>query len=126
MEDIVYYERDFTLSRGDVVILKDPSRENKLIKRVVGLPGDIVTPLGPNKEEREPLTLGEGQVWVESDHAGYGYRDSSLFGPVNTDLIEAKVARFIGRFPFLWPRDVESVIPETAVNRVKSAETIKH
>ena len=108
-----------------MVILKDPSRKNKLIKRVLGLPGDIVTPLGPNKEEREPLTLGEGQVWVESDHAGYGYRDSSLFGPVNTDLIEAKVTWHIK--PLSWPQDVESVIPETAVNRVKITETVnKH
>merc|ERR1712080_481005 len=73
--DIVYYERDFTLARGDVVLLKDPTRNNKLIKRVVGLEGDTVTPLGPNKEEREALTLGEGEVWVESDHAGFGYRD---------------------------------------------------
>jgi len=44
-KDLVYYEREFILGRGDIVILRDPKTGGRRIKRVVGLPGDTITPL---------------------------------------------------------------------------------
>merc|ERR1719342_609160 len=66
----------------------DPKNSNNyLIKRIIGLEGDTIVPLGFNQVEREPLKLKKDQVWVESD-AGYGYRDSNIFGPVHIKSIQ--------------------------------------
>ena len=46
--------------------------------------------LGVNSVRRETVKLEEGEVWVESD-AGFGYKDSNLFGPVRADTIQVAV-----------------------------------
>ena len=43
--------------------------------------------LGVNSVRRETVKLEEGEVWVESD-AGFGYKDSNLFGPVRAETIQ--------------------------------------
>ena len=48
--------------------------------------------LGVNSVRRETVKLEEGEVWVESD-AGFGYKDSNLFGPVRADTIQVAVLR---------------------------------
>jgi len=121
-EDFIIYNRQFELSRGDVVMLKEPKKGGIIVKRVLGLPGDSITPLTFGLEEGEPLTLGEDQVWVESDHKGFGYRDSSLFGPVSRNNIEAKVTyAFHPNWEWLWfnGRTIESLIPEGVKGRIK-------
>ena len=90
-----------------------------MIKRVIGLSGDTVTPLTFNNKLGQPITLGEGQVWVESDKAGFGYRDSSLFGPLDQHLIEAKVTFILGNFSHIYWKTVEPVLPVHAEGRVK-------
>ena len=117
--DIVYYERDFVLGRGDIVILRDPKTGGRRIKRVVGVPGDTVTPLTFGNQLGEPLTLGERQFWVESDKAGFGFRDSSLFGPVDQQLIEAKVTLIVGNVYNIYWKTVEPLLPSHAEGRVK-------
>jgi len=90
--DIVYFKRDFSLSRGDIVYLSNPRGNNYIVKRVLGLPGDTVEPLGVVKggqKELSPVTLTQNEVWVESD-AGIGYGDSNLFGPVDINSIQGK------------------------------------
>jgi len=118
-KDLVYYEREFVLGRGDIVILRDPKTEGRRIKRVVGLPGDTITPLTFGNKLGEPITLGEGQFWVESDKAGFGYRDSSLFGPVDQQLIEAKVTLIVGNLSHIYWKTVEPWLPSHAEGRVK-------
>ena len=118
-KDIVYYEREFVLGRGDIVIFRDPKSGRWMIKRVIGLSGDTVTPLTFNNKLGQPITLGEGQVWVESDKAGFGYRDSSLFGPLDQHLIEAKVTFILGNFSRIYWKTVEPVLPVHAEGRVK-------
>jgi len=118
-KDIVYYEREFVVGRGDIVILQDPKTGGRRIKRVIGVPGDTVTPLTFGNQLGEPLTLKESQFWVESDKAGFGYRDSSLFGPVDQQLIEAKVTLIVGNLSKIYWKTVEPLLPSHAEGRVK-------
>ncbi len=60
--------RNYTVDRGDIVSLispKDP--EQKIIKRVVALQGDVVSTLGYKKQF---VKIPEGFCWVEGDHTG--------------------------------------------------------
>ena len=123
-EDYVAYTRRFQLGRGDVVLLRDPRTSNLIVKRVIGLAGDTVTPLGFGGQEKEPVELGAGELWIESDRAGFGYRDSSLFGPVREELVEAKVTRVIGSLLNISWKDVESVVPESARKRLRTGANL--
>ena len=88
--DFILFWRKFQLERGDIVLVVDPKNPNLYItKRVLGLPGDTIVPLGFNATRKEPITVPESKVWVESD-AGYGYRDSNLFGPINLTDVQGK------------------------------------
>ena len=120
-KDIIYYEREFNLDRGDIVLLRDPKTNGRIVKRLVGLPGDTVTPLTFGNNLGEPVTLKEGQLWVESDKAGFGYRDSSLFGPVEQNLVEAKVTLILGNLSHPAWKTVEPLLPAHAAGRVKSS-----
>lgn len=122
--DYIYFSRNFSLSRGDVVYLTNPRTKNSfIVKRVLGLPGDTVKPLGVVKDqETESVTLSAGEVWVESD-AGLGYADSNLFGPVNINNIKGKVQwalRLNGSsFNVLGLRKISSDLSEDKLARVK-------
>lgn len=64
--------KNLSVERGDIVALispKDP--DQKIIKRVVALQGDVVSTLGYNKPF---VRVPEGHCWVEGDHTGsYNY-----------------------------------------------------
>lgn len=119
--DYVYFTRKFDLGRGDVVVLKDPkTKHNYLVKRVVALPGDQISPLGFNKQRKDPVKLEEGEVWVESD-AGFGYKDSNLLGPVGLENIQGKVWWAGKPLPHQWFssfRWIQSEVPEGTLGRV--------
>lgn len=86
--------RDFDLNRGDIVALispKDP--EQKIIKRIVGLPGEMVRTLSYKKEF---VRIPDGHCWVEGDHTGNSL-DSNTFGPVAQGLITARATLVV------WP-----------------------
>jgi inner membrane protease subunit 2 len=86
--------RNYEVERGDVISLispKDP--EQRIIKRVVGLQGDIISTLGYKKEF---VKVPEGCIWVEGDHTGNSL-DSNSFGPVSLGLLTAR-AKYI-----VWP-----------------------
>ncbi|QWU16830.1 signal peptidase I [Paenibacillus sophorae] len=104
--------------RGDVIVLHDPSsgpdRKEYLVKRVIGLPGDIVEVRehrlyvnGKPSEETyvdtiiedadfAPVTVGKGLYFIMGDnrHAGAS-KDSRYFGPVPLKLI-------VGRAAYIW------------------------
>lgn len=100
--------RSKNVQRGDIVSLispKDPSQ--KIIKRMVGLEGDVVSTLG---YKQEIVRIPEGHCWVEGDHTGHSL-DSNTFGPVALGLMTAR-ATFI-----VWPPDrwgsLERELPRT-------------
>lgn len=86
--------RFFDISRGDVVALTSPKDpDQKLIKRIVGLEGDIIN----TKSYKKPFVqIPDGHCWVEGDHTGHSM-DSNLFGPVSVGLITAKATAIV------WP-----------------------
>ena len=88
--DFILFWRKFDLERGDIVLVVDPKNPNLYItKRLLGLPGDTVVPLGFNATRKDPIVVPDNKVWLESD-AGYGYKDSNLFGPVNIADVQGK------------------------------------
>jgi signal peptidase I len=121
--DWFHFKRHFTPSRGDVVYLTNPRNGSSIVKRLVALPGDIVQPRGlvGQKQEPDPVTLTENQVWVESD-AGKGYADSDLFGPVNLKLLKGKVGWVINpnasSLNFIGYRKIVSELSPEALARV--------
>ncbi|XP_001360992.2 mitochondrial inner membrane protease subunit 2 [Drosophila pseudoobscura] len=82
------------VERGDIISLvspKDPGQ--KIIKRVVGLQGDVVSTIG----YRDPIvSVPQGHCWVEGDHTGHSL-DSNTFGPVALGLMTAKAVAIV------WP-----------------------
>ncbi|XP_073995279.1 mitochondrial inner membrane protease subunit 2 [Rhodnius prolixus] len=99
--------RCYDVARGDVVALfspKDP--EQKLIKRIIGLEGDIIQTLNFSPKV---VKVPKGHCWVEGDNASNSM-DSNLFGPIAVGLITAKATAIV------WPPSrwqyVRSEIPQ--------------
>lgn len=76
-----------TVRRGDVVVLAHPSGRLDLVKRVHGVPGDLV----------DGHTLGPDQYLVMGDHPDAS-TDGRTFGPVVREAVEGVV-----RLRY-WPR----------------------
>ncbi|XP_075065131.1 mitochondrial inner membrane protease subunit 2 isoform X4 [Mixophyes fleayi] len=86
--------RNYEVQRGDVVSLVSPKNpEQKIIKRVIGLEGDIVKTIGYKKQY---VKIPSGHMWVEGDHRGRSF-DSNAFGPVSLGLLHAHATHI------LWP-----------------------
>jgi signal peptidase I len=93
---------------GDVVVLKSPTSAHSIfVKRIVGLPGDVVV----SDRLHSPATGGlpgvvwipEGHVWVEGDNA-LKSNDSNAFGPVPmAALIGRLTCRFYPTLSFTPP-----------------------
>jgi len=100
---------------GDVVITHYPERKDNFVKRVVGLPGDVIEVhdghLFRNGAELEesyipdgtdgnfgPVTVPEGQVFVMGDNRNDS-ADSreSWVGPLNQNMLRGKVISVV------WP-----------------------
>lgn len=95
VNDYVFLKRwALDVNRGDIVSLSSPKDpRQKLIKRVVGLEGDVIATLC----YRKPFVkVPTGHCWVEGDHAGHSL-DSNHFGPVSRGLIQAKATWIV------WP-----------------------
>ena len=93
--DYVFVRRQRTyhierLKRGQVVTLLSPTEPRKvLVKRIIGMPGDMVIPRD-RTTKRNGVTVPQGHVWVEGDNEN-GSTDSNQFGPVPAGLIWGKV-----------------------------------
>lgn len=110
--DYVYLNRwavkGYEIERGDIISLispKDPSQ--KIIKRVIGLEGDVIATL---RYKKDIVRIPEGHCWIEGDHTGHSM-DSNNFGPVSLGLITAKATCIV------WPPSrwqfIQSLIPES-------------
>ncbi|XP_042323931.1 mitochondrial inner membrane protease subunit 2 isoform X4 [Sceloporus undulatus] len=70
--------RNYEVQRGDIVSLVSPRNpEQKIIKRVIALEGDIIKTIGYKKKY---VKVPHGHIWVEGDHHGHSF-DSNAFGP---------------------------------------------
>lgn len=86
--------REYAVKRGDIISLVSPKDPNqKIIKRVVALEGDVVSTLGYKSQY---VKVPEGHCWVEGDHTGHTL-DSNTFGPVSLGLINARAICIV------WP-----------------------
>lgn len=102
---------------GDIVIINGPESDLRLIKRVVGLPGDIIdirdgeVYLNDEKIEEQyvkgqtfagsvpvPFTVGAGQLFVMGDNREHSM-DSRAIGPIARSSIEGKAVLRIWPLP---------------------------
>jgi inner membrane protease subunit 1 len=87
------------VSVGDVVVVQHPDRVGTVCKRVLGLPGDVVTkPRMRDRREKQRLRrrrtgmvkIPDGHIWVEGDNP-WNSSDSRNYGPVPASLIVGRV-----------------------------------
>ncbi|KAL3852851.1 hypothetical protein ACJMK2_016464 [Sinanodonta woodiana] len=102
--DYVYLNKwaahSYRFERGEIVSLLSPfNPDQTLIKRIIGLEGDVIRPI--NCKEGS-VTIPEGHCWVEGDHHKQSM-DSNLFGPVSLALIVAKASHIVWP-PHRWQR----------------------
>ncbi|XP_064417627.1 mitochondrial inner membrane protease subunit 2 isoform X2 [Latimeria chalumnae] len=72
--------RKYQLQRGDIVSVVSPKNpEQKIIKRVIALEGDIIKTEGYKKRF---VKIPDGHFWIEGDHSGHSF-DSNAFGPTS-------------------------------------------
>uniref|UniRef100_A0A8B9R6I2 Mitochondrial inner membrane protease subunit 2 n=1 Tax=Anas platyrhynchos TaxID=8839 RepID=A0A8B9R6I2_ANAPL len=75
------------------ISLSPRNPEQKIIKRVIALEGDIIKTIGYKKKY---VKVPHGHIWVEGDHHGHSF-DSNAFGPVSLGLLHARATHI------LWP-----------------------
>lgn len=98
-KDVVLVSREAThdydlIKRGQIVLFystRDPMQLN--IKRVIGLEGDKIQPVG---HYRAMVTVPPGHMWVEGDNTRSSY-DSNRVGPIPLGLVRGTATRII------WP-----------------------
>ncbi|KAI0457673.1 mitochondrial inner membrane protease subunit 2 [Xylaria acuta] len=98
-EDIVVnvkYNAQYALQRGMIVTFWNPLRpEAMTVKRIVGLPGDVVKTRSPYPVRS--VIIPPGHIWVEGDGGERDSVDSNNYGPIASGLIVGKVTHL------LWP-----------------------
>jgi len=86
-----------SIKRGDIIVAISPRNPNEtIIKRVIGVEGDVVLSKKKNNTSRIRNFIPRGYYWIEGDHKGHSY-DSTSFGPISKGLVIAKVSVII------WP-----------------------
>jgi len=76
--------RTFSFDRGDIVVFVSPKEPyDYVIKRVIGLEGDIVR---SHQNHHLRITVPQGHCWVEGDNWGNSV-DSNKYGPISKGLV---------------------------------------
>ena len=79
--------RHYEFERGQVVVFRSPQDATTLVvKRIVGLQGDIVRTEGYRSDF---VTVPQGHCWVEGDHSGHSC-DSNQYGPVGLNTVNVE------------------------------------
>ncbi|KAF8453961.1 peptidase S24/S26A/S26B/S26C, partial [Terfezia claveryi] len=87
-------EHNPPLCRGEVIVFRLPSDPEKgVVKRVVGVEGDLVR---LRRNARGVVEVPKGHLWVEGDE-GFHSRDSNDYGPIPKGLVTARVKYIV------WP-----------------------
>lgn len=81
-----------------------------LIKRVIGVEGDIVKTLGYKKSF---VKIPKGHCWVEGDNHSHSL-DSNHFGPIPLGLVIAKASHIIWP-PSQFSKLTNNILPERKV-----------
>lgn len=90
----VYFD---SIKRGDIIVAISPRNPDEtIVKRVIGIEGDIVKIKRKKDDHSTPKVVPKGYYWIEGDHKGHTY-DSTSFGPISKGLIVAKVPAIV------WP-----------------------
>ncbi|KAK3687664.1 peptidase S24/S26A/S26B/S26C [Podospora appendiculata] len=80
------------LERGMIVVFRSPENPHvTVVKRIVGLEGDVVRTKPPYPYEHAKVDVGH--VWVEGD--GDKTKDSNHYGPVSTGLITGRITHIL-------------------------------
>jgi Signal peptidase, peptidase S26 len=97
-----YRRQDHLPQRGQIVAYRSPYNPTRIAtKRVVGLPGDRVTPLDGYPGGPEPVIIPWNHLWLEGDVEDRELSlDSNYFGPVSANLVIGTVAVTL---PYLTP-----------------------
>lgn len=104
------------IERGDVVTLISPKNPKEhFIKRVIGLPGDVIKTISYKKRY---VAVPPGHCWIEGDNHDLSY-DSNAMGPIPMGLLTAK-AGFI-----IWPISRASKIPTEMPERRRVMQQLK-
>lgn len=73
--------------RGDVVVSKAMNGPHLVCKRVVAVPGDVVS---ADRLNKRPIVVPEGHVWLLGDNKENSI-DSRVYGPVPMAMLQGKV-----------------------------------
>ncbi|BFZ55761.1 hypothetical protein PYCC9005_002802 [Savitreella phatthalungensis] len=93
---------------GDLVVVAKPGLTDVyVLKRVIGMPGDVVL-LDPTVSMNEYIKVPEGHVWIVGDNLPHS-TDSRHYGPVSMGLIRGRAVAIV--YPeFRWiPRGMEEL-----------------
>lgn len=86
---------------GDVIIATKPTDSTQRVcKRIVGMPGDIVC-VDPTSSTEEFVQVPEGHVWLAGDNLTQSL-DSRSYGPLPMALIKGKVVAVNSMHDFAW------------------------
>ena len=116
--------------RGDVIICKYPGRKENFVKRVMGVPGDVISIISnvvyrngekldepyltPSRNDNgfsmAPFTLGEEEYFVMGDNRDNSHDSRNYYGwnqpsAITRDMIKGKVRWVV--FPFNKIRGIE-------------------
>jgi signal peptidase I len=90
-----------SLRRGEIVSFVHPRNPDEwLIKRVIGLPGDLVKTY---RHKRKFVIVPPGHCWIEGDNYAIS-DDSNRFGCVSMGLVQGKARAYLRWHYFeSWP-----------------------
>ncbi len=124
------------VERGDIVVFNPPNDDKPYIKRIIGLPGDVITFANdhvyvngyevqedhivdptrcPTSSCRVPVTVPEGHVYVLGDNRDNS-DDSRYFGPITIDSIIGKA------IVTYWPLSEVGRVPHYDYSDVPAAQ----
>ncbi|KAI1498926.1 mitochondrial inner membrane protease subunit 2 [Biscogniauxia marginata] len=90
------YNAQYDLKRGMIVTFWNPFiPERTTVKRIVGVPGDVIRTRNPYPVPT--VRVPPGHIWVEGDGDERDSQDSNTYGPIAAGLVIGKVTHI------LWP-----------------------